>query len=379
MRVGLDLLFLVPGRTGGRETHARELLRAIAARPDAPQIVAFLGADAASAGRGWWTDVPDEVVVLPRVTTRRTASWALGEMAGVARAAARAKVDVLHGPANFVPPAGPFARVLTLHDVAWRKLPDLMPTARRRATDALVVPGAKRAHRVITVSEASARDIETEFRIPRERIDVIPNGLTRPQTLNTPLRRGLTPLGGLVEGSGEKRASVLSVATYLPHKNLEMLVDVLALLPEPRPRLVIAGAGTDGGGLAARARERGVAEDVELRGEVSGEELEALYAAATVYVTATLYEGFGFPVLEAMARDVPVVCSDLPVLHEVAGDEALFVDPREPEAIAAAVARVLEDPRPMPGGRERAQRYTWDAAAEATLAVYRRAAASLNP
>ena len=369
MRLGLDLLFLVPGRTGGRETHARELLRAIAARPDAPHVVAFLGADAASAGRGWWTDVPDEVVVLPRVTTRRTASWALGEMAGVARAAARANVDVLHGPANFVPPAGPFARVLTLHDVAWRKRPELMPAARRRATDALVVPGAKRAHRVITVSESSARDIEAEFRVPRERIDVIPNGLEPP-----PLK-GSDPLSG---GDSDPRPVLLSIATYLPHKNLETLVDVLALLPEPRPRLVIAGAGTDGGELAARARERGVGEDVELRGEVSAEELEALYAAATVYVTATLYEGFGFPVLEAMARDVPVVCSDLPVLHEVAGDEALFVDPRDPEAIAAAVGRVLEDPRPMPGGRERAQGYTWEAAADATLAVYRRAAASLN-
>jgi glycosyltransferase involved in cell wall biosynthesis len=355
--VGLDLLFLVPGETGGRETHARELLRAIAARPDRPRLVAFLGADAAGAGPGWWSELADDVVVLRRASTRSTARWALGEAVGVRRAAARAGVDVLHGPANFVPRGGPFARVVTLHDVAWRKLPHLMPAPRRWATDALVAPGARNAHRVVTVSAASRDDIVEEYAIPAERIAVVPNGIAP------------APVS-----AGGRGRTILAVATDLPHKNLAGLLEAVALLDDGPP-LVIAGARTDSGGLAALARELGV--DVRILGAVDTQTLEGLYAEAALYVTATLYEGFGLPVLEAMARGVPVVCSDLPVLREVAGDAAIFTDPRDPAAIAAAIRRGLSDGEALvAAGRERAARFTWEAAAERTVEVYRDAAAA---
>ncbi len=165
------------------------------------------------------------------------------------------------------------------------------------------------------------------------------------------------------------RPIVLSVATDLPHKNLAALLAGLARL-EARPLLVLAGHGTDR--LAARARELGVSDDVRLLGAVPSSELEDLYAAAWGLITATRWEGFGIPVLEAMARGVPVACSDLPVLHEVAGADAAFFDPEDAAAIAAALTELASGHR-RGTGRERAARYTWQAAAEGTLAAYERA------
>ena len=350
MIVGLDLLFLVPGRTGGRETHVRELLRAIAARPDRPEIVAFLGADAA-AERGWWTELPDRVLVLPRASATRRASWALGEAVAMARAAARAGVDLVHGPANFAPFAGPFARVVTVHDVGFRRVPELMTPAMRIGTELLVPLAARRAHRVITVSAASRDDLVAHLKVDPSRIDVIPNGIAPPPSI----------------ADGERR-TILAIATNLPHKNLETIVAAVRQLESPLP-LVIAGAGTES--LDAS----GV--DATLLGAVDAETLERLYAEAAVYVTTTRYEGFGLPVLEAMARGVPVVCSDLPVLREVAGDAAFFTDPQDPRAVATVIERaVREGADRLQAGRAQAARFTWESAAEKTLDTYERALAA---
>jgi len=119
--------------------------------------------------------------------------------------------------------------------------------------------------------------------------------------------------------------------------------------------------------------------DVRILGAVDEGRLEELYAAATVVVTATVMEGFGLPVLEALGRAVPVVCSDLPVLREVAGEAALWVDPHEPASIAAGLRRALSGgsdvDRLRDLGRARAQLFSWRAAAEQTFQVYERAVA----
>jgi glycosyltransferase involved in cell wall biosynthesis len=150
------------------------------------------------------------------------------------------------------------------------------------------------------------------------------------------------------------------------------------LAPQERPVLVFAGFGTDAGALPGLVSELGLGGDVRLLGAVAPDDLEALYAQADVLVTATLYEGFGLPVLEAMARGVLVACSDLPVLREVAGDDADLLDPHDPASIAAALRRSLSGDadleRRREAGRERAARYTWSAAAKQTLRVFDEAA-----
>ena len=170
---------------------------------------------------------------------------------------------------------------------------------------------------------------------------------------------------------GQRRIA-LSVATNLPHKNLPALIDALATIsPRRRPLLVLAGHGTDDEALRTRAIAAEVTEDVRLLGGLSTAELDSLYALADCLVLPTLHEGFGLPALEAMARSVPVVCSDIPALREVAGDAALYFDPRAPERIAAMILEVLAEPGPAERlrelGRKRAADFSWAAAAEGTL------------
>ncbi|MEA2332381.1 MAG: hypothetical protein QOH58_2519 [Thermoleophilaceae bacterium] len=360
----------MPGQTGGRETHVRELVRSLAAaRPDI-ELVSFVNRETA-AHDGFWREA-GRVVRLPLSPHSRPA-WALAELAGVPAAAARARVDVLHGPANFGPVAGPFARVLTLHDVLFRSHPELLGRAMRLGTEALVVPAARRAHAVITVSRASRDEIVRLLGIAGERVEVVPNGWTPP-------RGGGDAATARHRLAAGQRPIALSVASDLPHKNLAVLLEALVLVePAERPLLALAGHGTDAGALPERARSLGVEGDVRLLGAVGVDELEDLYAAAGVVVTASVMEGFGLPVLEALGRGLPVVCSDLPVLHEVAGDAALWVDPLAPASVAGALRRALaggpELERLREAGRRRAEQFSWSAAAERTAAVYDRAVA----
>jgi glycosyltransferase involved in cell wall biosynthesis len=329
--------------------------------------------EAASAD-GFWREV-GRCVRLP-LSPRSRPAWAWAEVAGVPAAAARARVDVLHSPANFGPAAGPFARVLTLHDLLFRRHPELVPRAMRLGTEALVPSAARRAHAVITVSQASREEIVRLLGIPPARVELVRNGWTPPSRPGDPdaARRRL---------GGAERPIALSVASNLPHKNLPVILEALASIEvEHRPLLVLAGHSTDGGDLRARALSLGIEADVRPLGAVGAAELEDLYAAADVVVSATLFEGFGLPVLDALGRGVIVVCSDLPVLREVAGDAALWLDPGDPASVASALRRALaggpELDRLRETGRERARLFDWRAAAARTAEVYDRAAATRN-
>ena len=368
MHLGLDLLFLVPEQTGGREIYARELLRALRALDPGLRVTTFVNRETAAAGRGFWSQDADRTVVLGRVAVARRATWAAGELALLAGAAARAGVEVLHGPANFVAPAGPFARVVTLHDLMFRLHPELLTRAMRWGTELLLPLGARRAHRVVTGAEAARREIVSQLHIAPERIAVVPHGIGRVGAA------GDAAAGRAALGSPE-RPIALTVGSHIPHKNLAAALHALAALePGRRPLLAVAGQGTDRGDLAALARRLGIDDDVRLLGAVAHDRLEDLYAAAAVLVITTRHEGFGLTVLEAMTRGVPVVCSDLPVLRELAADAALFADPDAPAQVAAAIRRVLEGgpalERLCERARQNAARYSWRAAAEGTRAAY---------
>ncbi|WCB96590.1 glycosyltransferase [Baekduia alba] len=363
MRIGWDLLFLRPGQTGGREAYARELARALrVARPDL-ELVGLVGADAA--GDGWWRELLDRVVVLPWVTAGSSARWAAGEAVGIAGAGRRARVDVLHGVGNFGALGGPFARVLTVHDVLFKRRPELVPPLMRVGTNALMTPAARRAHRVIADSHATATDVVELLGVRSERVEVIPLAL------------GMLPSAGADAGRARAavgaagRPIVLCVAGDFQHKNLPALLDVWGALPgDDRPLLVYVGPGTDAGALPARVRAAGLDDDVRVLGAVPRELLEDLYAAAGALALPTRFEGFGLPVLEAMARGVPVVCSDLPVLREIGADQALYVDPDDAPAFAAAIGRALSGAIDPAAARAQAATFTWEQTAARTAAVY---------
>lgn len=371
MRVGLDLVYLVPGETGGRETYVRELVPAMLAHDPALELVAFVGRDA---GPELAAQLGERVraVRLP-VSARSRLQWALGELALVARAARRAHVELVHAPANFAPPWGPFRRVVTIHDLQYRALPELLSPLARTGTAAMLRLAARGADRVIVESQAAAEEIVAGLHVERARIDVIPGGAG-----STPSSQH--PAGELLRARHDlgARAVVLCPASNLPHKNLAALVEAIALLePGVRPVVVLCGRGTDSPALHERARAAGAGDDVRGLGTVSAAELDGLYALAGCVALPTLYEGFGLPVLEAMVRGAPVACSELPVLREVAGEAAVYFDPRAPAQIAAAIARILGDgalaARLRETGRTRAAQFSWAVAAQATLESYRRA------
>lgn len=306
---------------------------------------------------------------------RRPDLWAAGELVLVPRAASLAGVDVLHSMANFGPVSGSFTRVLTLHDLQFRALPELMPTARRIATAALLAVGARRADRLIAVSAAMREEIASWLPSTTGRIEVISNGVGLPASVPPPDVLSFTQ-----EHRIDHRGAVAVISSNLPHKNLAAVVDALELLQEDeRPTALFAGLGTDNGELAARAKSVGVESSVRLLGYCTRDTLEALYGAASCVVFPSLYEGFGLPVLEAMARGVPVACSNLPVLREVTGGHAVDFTPTEPSAIADAIRQLVSNPdlryALSAAGRAQAGSLSWARAATATLACYERAAA----
>ncbi len=367
--VGLNLIFLVPGETGGMEVAARELIpELIAAAPAGMRFTAFVNREAAAA-EGPWGELLPAVTVPVRARDRR--QWVLGEQTLLPVLAARAGVTLVHSMASTAPLWGPFRRVVTVHDLIYARFPDAHPGLRDRGMRVLVPAAARRSDRVIADSQSTRADLLELTRVPAERIDVVPLGLgsaARAQPLAPAQARERFDLG--------ERPVVLTLSAKRPHKNLAALVGALAAIPaERRPLLVLPGYPTwHEAELRERAAAAGVAEDVRFLGWVSGVEVESLWSVADAFVFPSLYEGFGLPVLEAMARGVPVACADASSLPEVAGDAALLFDPRRESEIAAAIQRLLGEPelaqRLRGLGRERAKLFTWERAARLTLQSY---------
>lgn len=372
LHVGLNLVYLVPGETGGMETYARELIPALRAQRPDMRLTAFVNREAAAVA-GPWNEVVDHVTV--PVRARNRVEWVRGEQQLLPRLARRAGIDVMHSLASTAPAWGRFRRVVTVHDLHYRVAPQAHAGVLALGMRLLVPLAARRSDRVIADSQATATDVRRHLRVADERLDVVPLGVRGPMVEPEPeaALRGRHALG--------ERAVALSASAKRPHKNLLRLLEALALIPaRRRPVLVLPGYPTaHERELRERARALGLDGDVRFLGWVAGAELEGLYALAAAFVFPSLHEGFGLPVLEAMLRGLPVACSDASSLPEVAGDAALLFPPEDPAAIAAAIERLLTDGalagRLRAAGRERAARFSWAATARGTAASYERATA----
>jgi glycosyltransferase involved in cell wall biosynthesis len=371
MHVGLNLVYLVPGETGGMEVVARELLPALVAAAPRTRFTAFVNREAAAAGDGPWGELLPAVTV--PVHARRRAQWVLGEQALLPPLAARARVDLVHSLASTAPVWGPFRRVVTVHDLIYARFPEAHAGLRDRGMRVLVPLGVRRSQRVLADSRSTREDLISLLGVAGERIDVVPLGLGTVRRAQPLAAQDVRARFGL----GERRV-LLCLAARRPHKNVAALLGALARIPaERRPLLVLPGYPTwHDAELRARAAALGVTQDVRFEEWLEAEALEGLWALADAFVFPSLYEGFGLPVLEAMARGVPVACSDASSLPEVAGDAALLFDPREEAAIATALERLLADEALARSLRERglarARLFTWERTARLTLDAYAR-------
>jgi glycosyltransferase involved in cell wall biosynthesis len=373
MHVGLNLIFLVPGETGGMEVAARELIPELLAQASAgTRFTAFINREAAAAKDGPWGELLPAVTV--PVNARNRVQWVLGEQTLLPRLAAREGVDLMHSLASTAPLWGRFRRVVTVHDLIYARFPEAHAGIRDKGMGVLVPQAVRRSHRVIADSISTRDDLVELLSVPPEDIDVVPLGLGQVRRAAPLAEREVRARFDL----GERRV-LLSLSAKRPHKNLLALIGALALLPaDTRPLLVLPGYPTE---HEAQLRERavvaGVAGEVRFLSWISPEELEGLWALAEIFVFPSLYEGFGLPVLEAMARGVPVACSNASSLPEVAGEAALLFDPHDEAAIAGSLRALLGDQalreRLRAKGLAQVERFTWERTARATLHSYERA------
>jgi glycosyltransferase involved in cell wall biosynthesis len=370
LRVGLNLLHLVPGETGGMETYARRLIPALVAagHVDLTLFVAREAVDSLEA-EPWTRRV--ELVRLP-VRARSRTLRVLAEQALLPLAVRQSGVRLLHNLFATAPALTRVPQVTTIHDLIYKHEPAHSLLMGRGI--ALLVPlAARRSRRVLTVSEASKRDIVQLLGIGPERIDVTYEGPgMRDDVAPVPepeLRRRFA-LGD--------RPLVLAVSAKRPHKNLERLIDAVGRLGAAQAHvLLLPGYPTAfEAELQRRAASLDGGERVRFVGWVDDATLEGLYRMAACLVLPSLVEGFGLPVLEAMRRGVPVACSRGSSLPEVAGEAALYFDPTDTDAISASVQKLLEDTelcqRLRAAGLKRAGQFSWQATAEATIASYER-------
>ena len=273
-----------------------------------------------------------EKVVVP-VNASNRIEWIRGEQMLLPGLAERTGCDVVHSLASTAPVRGRFRRVATIHDLNYLMVPDAHFGLRGLGMRVLIPLAARSSHRIIVDAEATKVDLHEQLGTPLGKIDVVPlAGVSPPDVPPTPepeLRQRL--------GLGD-RDVLLTVSAKRPHKNLMRLIEALALLPVPRPILVLPGYPTPHEAeLRARADELGLGADVRFLDWVSPADLEGLYALCSVFVFPSLYEGFGLPIVEAQDRGVPVACSDRGAVAEVADADAVFFDPESVPSIAGAI------------------------------------------
>lgn len=286
------------------------------------------------------------------------------------------KIDLLHSPHFVLPLVRPCPAIVTLHDVIYLACKeDLASRVGRIYYRRMMAAAARSAVHIITVSEFSKSDIARHLGVDAAKIKVIHSGVSpafhpsRDSSRIENVRRKYTL----------RKEFILYAGIYKPRKNHAGLLRAFQQLRagEVDAELVIAGPMNEGeAALKSLARELGIADRVTFTGSVDDSELAALYCAARVYACPSLYEGFGFTVLEAMACGTPVVCSHETSLPEVAGDAAHYADPRNPEEFAGALSRAfsLEMLRTdlVRKGFQNCRRFNWVKAAEQTIAVYER-------
>jgi glycosyltransferase involved in cell wall biosynthesis len=278
--------------------------------------------------------------------------------------------DVVHAtnPAAIPPAASGQHLVVTVHDLAFEYFPDAFPRSWRTLYRLGLRAAVKRADAIVTPSRNTAEDILSKTKVDPTRLHVVP--------LAASLEAGRLDPGDVLPRLKVRAPYVLFVGTLEPRKNLVRLVRAYRRVAATGVPHALVLAGPLGWHHEALMREIALhgPGDIVMTGALSGEDLDAVYRAADVFVYPSLYEGFGLPVVEAMARGVPAVASNTSSVPEVVGDAALGVNPRSVREIATAIEALLTDTdlaeKLAARGRARAERFSWDETARLTLRVY---------
>ncbi len=368
----LNALYFAPGVSGGPETYMRGLAPALArAFPELRLTVATTPSGAAALRSDGWEQFAS-IVALPCEDGQRVRrQWA--EQVLLPRAARKERAEIVHSLASVAPVYAGARAVVTLHDVTFLLRPTFGPLT-TWGMGLLVRAAARRADGLITGTAAARDEICSVLGIDPARFAVVHHG-HEPTRATDP-----TPAGELRTryALGDSRV-VLCVAAKRPHKNQEILIRAAPLL-DPDIAIVLAGHVEPYElRLRALARELEVDRRIHFVDYVSDADLEGLWGLACCATFPTLGEGFGIPVIEALAHGVAVACSRIPVLEEVGGNLPHYFDPHDPTDVARAIGVALADTNSAHLGPAHAAQYTWSAAARATHKVYARVMGHVSP
>ncbi|HEX9367513.1 MAG TPA: glycosyltransferase family 1 protein [Vicinamibacterales bacterium] len=366
MRIAIDGRKL---RDYGIGTYVRNLLRQLARQDVTNEYVVLC--------RAQDCDTVEELGPRFKAVIEPAAPYSIKEQFALPADLRRVGAELFHAPHYVLPPLTPCRSVVTIHDCIHLRFPQYLPSKLGYAyARAQMWTATHRAARVITVSEASKRDILRYFRVPESRIDVIYNAIDDRFWQEPPADE----VARVRERYRLTDPFVLYAGNIKPHKNLERLIEAFHLMRQNHPdlahvQLLIIGDEISKYAALRRAVHRHkLHKHVRFFGFVSDQTLAALYRLADAFVFPSLYEGFGLPPLEAMASGTPVITSNVSSLPEVVGDAALMIDPYEPKAIADAMHRVLTDASLRADlrarGFARARDFSWERSIKRVREIY---------
>ena len=360
LRIGVNALYLIPGGVGGTEIYLRALLPALAQIDPVNQYFVFTNRETG----------PDLVPAAPNFIHAPQAFHAasrpariLWEQTALPLAAARLRLDVMLNPGFTAPLLCPCPQVTVFHDLQHKRHPEYFRWFDRPFWRFFLYWAARRSAALIAISGATAADLRRFYpRLPESKIHIVP--------------QGVDPVFGAIRLRRRPEPFLLAVSTLHPHKNLDGLLRAFALFRRTHPdfRLVVCGMhGFFSGPLHELRQSLGLEEAVDFPGWIPRDQLYHLYARAWAFVYPSHFEGFGLPVLEAMAAGIPMACSNIEPMAGLAGGAAVKFDPGDVDAIAAAMRRITEDhtlrAQLAEAGPLQAAKFSWKVTAEGTLSA----------
>lgn len=346
MLIGINLLYLIPDKVGGTETYAREIIPHLAKDNE---LIIFCGKETLVTFK---TSKNIKVVTLPIYSSNRIARL-IAEQTLLPIMATKYKIDVLFSLGYSAPFIHLCPSVVTIHDLNWYYHPEDFGLINRLVWSILTKLSAKFSDHVITDSSSSALSITRVLGLDRSKVTSILHAT--PGVIDTPAKK-------------TKRPYLFTVLANYPHKNLKTLLQAFEIIGKDNPELdlVICGLGKQ-----ASSTNR-----IKYLGYVTREELASLYTGALAFVFPSAYEGFGYPVLEAMSYGTPVISSNATSLAEVVGDGGILVDPHDVSQYVKAFRRISKskDVRNelIKRGTKRSYELKWESTAKSTLNVLRK-------
>lgn len=378
--IGIDVTALSTPASGGIGTSQYQTMRALAELPQEHHYLLYAAAPPLIPFTREPLDLQWKLRLGSGQTTRSNVIWM---QTGINDLLARDGVDLFWSPRHLLPlRAHGFAKVATIQDFWHRYFPDQQPWLNRTMNRELIARVIAQSDRVVTASQATADDVMRFHSVAASRIDVVALGVDTTQFAPSTHAESEAVLTRL----GITEPYVLSLDVFNPRKNFSAVLEAVSRLPEKtRSGIAVVGVGRPRKTASevdpyARSVALGLSEHVRILDDVDAGDLQALYSGALAFVYPSVYEGFGMPVLEAMACGCPVITSNRSSLPEVAGDAALLVDPTSADEIAAAITLLLEDGDKRrhlrAAGLARAAHFTWRRTAEGMLASFDRALAT---